>query len=193
MRGLAYFLGTHGRPRPHVQVAMNSQLRKVLQSANSAALVSFLVGALALVALSSGHAQRRCRRAKRSPRCRYGPGSAGCSARSMSPSSTVVAAELGATSLLALALAGQLATALVIDHFGWLGMPENPITWTRRRGVVLLGIGSLAHRALKPSAPAGRLTHLSRGLRPCANRRIGSIVLLAGGPAAGRAGRATTT
>ena len=39
------------------------------------------------------------------------------------------------------ALAGQLATALVIDHFGWLGLPVNPITWGRVAGVALLGIG----------------------------------------------------
>jgi transporter family-2 protein len=55
--------------------------------------------------------------------------------------STVVATELGATSLLALALLGQLATALVIDHFGWLGLPEHPITLTRLAGVALLGAG----------------------------------------------------
>jgi transporter family-2 protein len=56
-------------------------------------------------------------------------------------SSTVVAAELGTASLLGLALAGQLATALVIDHFGWLGMPEHPITWVRAAGVLLLASG----------------------------------------------------
>jgi transporter family-2 protein len=55
--------------------------------------------------------------------------------------STVVAAQLGTASLLGLALAGQLAMALVVDHFGWLGMPENPITLTRLAGVALLGVG----------------------------------------------------
>jgi transporter family-2 protein len=56
-------------------------------------------------------------------------------------SSTVVAVELGATTLLGLALLGQLATALVIDHFGWLGLPVNPLTWSRVAGVALLGLG----------------------------------------------------
>jgi transporter family-2 protein len=27
---------------------------------------------------------------------------------------------------------------VVIDHFGWLGLPEHPITWLRVAGVVLL-------------------------------------------------------
>jgi transporter family-2 protein len=56
-------------------------------------------------------------------------------------SSTIVAGELGTASLLGLALAGQLATALVIDHFGWLGMPEHPLTLTRIAGVGLLASG----------------------------------------------------
>jgi transporter family-2 protein len=56
-------------------------------------------------------------------------------------SSTVVAGELGAATLLGLALLGQLSTAMVIDHYGWLNMPVHPITWMRLAGVALLGGG----------------------------------------------------
>jgi len=35
-----------------------------------------------------------------------------------------------------------LAMAVVIDHFGWLGLPENPITWVRVTGVGLLAVGA---------------------------------------------------
>jgi transporter family-2 protein len=55
--------------------------------------------------------------------------------------STIVAMEVGATSLLVLAMAGQLLMALVVDHFGWLGLPEHPITWVRLLGVTLLAAG----------------------------------------------------
>jgi transporter family-2 protein len=55
--------------------------------------------------------------------------------------STVVAASLGTASLLGLTLLGQLATALVIDHYGWLGLAQHPITLTRLAGVALLGAG----------------------------------------------------
>jgi bacterial/archaeal transporter family-2 protein len=51
MRSLPYALGLAAGLGLTVQVGMNSQLRKVLQSANTAALVSFLVGTLALIAL----------------------------------------------------------------------------------------------------------------------------------------------
>ena len=51
MRSLAYVLGLVAGFGLTVQVGMNSQLRKVLQNANSAALISFLVGTVALVAI----------------------------------------------------------------------------------------------------------------------------------------------
>src|ERR1044071_10428396 len=51
MRILPYLLGLTAGLGLTVQVGMNSQLRKVLQSANTAALISFLVGTAALIAL----------------------------------------------------------------------------------------------------------------------------------------------
>ena len=51
MRGLAYLLGIVSGFGLTLQIGMNSRLRTVLQSANTAALVSFLVGTVALVAL----------------------------------------------------------------------------------------------------------------------------------------------
>ena len=51
MRGLAYFLGIAAGFGLTLQIGMNSQLRTVLQSANTAALISFLVGTVALVGL----------------------------------------------------------------------------------------------------------------------------------------------
>jgi transporter family-2 protein len=123
-----------------VQVGMNSQLRKVLQSANLAALVSFTVGTLALIALII---------VMRTPMPARDTIAAvpvwawlgGLLGAFYVATSTIVAADLGASTLLGLALAGQLATALVVDHFGWLGLPENPITWTRIAGVALVGAG----------------------------------------------------
>jgi bacterial/archaeal transporter family-2 protein len=123
-----------------VQVGMNSQLRKVLQSANLAALISFTVGTIALVALIL--VMRTPMPARDTfAAVPYWAWLGGLLGAFYVASSTVVATELGATTLLGLALAGQLATALVVDHFGWLGLPENPITWTRIAGVALVGAG----------------------------------------------------
>jgi bacterial/archaeal transporter family-2 protein len=140
MRSLPYALGLAAGLGLTVQVGMNSQLRKVLQSANTAALISFLVGTISLIALLLALRSPVPDRATFAavPWWAWFGGMLGAF---YVASSTVVAAELGTASLLGLALAGQLATALVIDHFGWLGMPEHPITWVRAAGVLLLASG----------------------------------------------------
>jgi transporter family-2 protein len=140
MRSLTWILGIVAGFGLTAQVGMNSQLRKVLQSANLAALISFTVGTIALIGLIM--AMRTPLPARETlvsvPLWAWFGGLLGAF---YVATSTIVAAELGATTLLGLALLGQLLTALVVDHFGWLGLPENPITWTRVAGVALLGAG----------------------------------------------------
>lgn len=140
MRTMTYVLGLVAGLGITVQIGMNSQLRKVLQSANTAALISFLVGTLALIALllaTRAELPSRDTLASVPVWAWFG----GVMGAFYVATSTVVAAELGTASLLGLALAGQLATALVIDHFGWLGLPEHPITWVRVAGVGFLALG----------------------------------------------------
>lgn len=50
----------------------------------------------------------------------------------------ILAPKLGATSMLALILAGQVISSLALDHFGWLGYPLHPISLPRLLGVLLI-------------------------------------------------------
>jgi len=139
-RFLPYVLGIVAGFGLSVQVGMNSQLRRTLHNANSAALISFLVGTLGLIAMllvTRADLPSRDTFATVPLWAWFG----GLLGAFYVASSTVVAGQLGTTSLLALALLGQLATALIIDHFGWLGLPEHPITLVRLAGVGLLGAG----------------------------------------------------
>lgn len=55
---------------------------------------------------------------------------------------TIVAVpHLGAMSVMALLVAGQMAMSMVMDHFGWLGIPAQPISMGRILGAVLLFSG----------------------------------------------------
>jgi len=140
MRGLAYLLGLTAGFGLTLQVALNSKLRTVMQSANTAALISFLVGTLGLIALfvvTRAPVPTRDTVASVPAWAWFG----GLMGAFYVAISTVVAAQLGTTSLLVLTLLGQLAMALVVDHFGWLDMPAHPITLTRLAGVALLGAG----------------------------------------------------
>jgi transporter family-2 protein len=49
---------------------------------------------------------------------------------------------LGAGGLTAATIAGQLALAVVIDHFGWLGVARSPITASKLFGITLLAFGT---------------------------------------------------
>ena len=49
---------------------------------------------------------------------------------------------LGAGGLTAATIAGQLALAVVIDHFGWLGVARSPITAAKIFGIALLALGT---------------------------------------------------
>ena len=140
MRGLAYFLGIASGFGLTLQIGMNSKLRTVLQNANTAALISFLVGTtglIVLLAVTRTPVPARDTLASVPAWAWFG----GLMGAFYVAISTVVASQLGTASLLGLALSGQLAMALVVDHFGWLGLPEHPITLTRQAGVALLGVG----------------------------------------------------
>ena len=85
MRGLAYFLGIASGFGLTLQIGMNSKLRTVLQNANTAALISFLVGTTGLVVLLAVTRTPRARARHAGIRAGCGPGSAGSWARSTSP------------------------------------------------------------------------------------------------------------
>jgi len=140
MRGLAYLLGIVAGFGLTVQVGMNTKLRAVMQSANTAALISFFVGTLGLIALvlvTRTPVPTRDTVATVPMWAWFG----GLMGAFYVAISTVVASQLGATSLLVLTLLGQLVLALMADHFGWMGLPVHPITLTRIAGVLLLAAG----------------------------------------------------
>jgi bacterial/archaeal transporter family-2 protein len=55
--------------------------------------------------------------------------------------SILVAHQLGAAALIALLVTGQMIASVVIDQFGWLGIPQRPVDLARLIGVGLLIAG----------------------------------------------------
>ena len=55
--------------------------------------------------------------------------------------SVILAPRLGVAVFTALVVAGQLVAALVMDHYGWLGMEVLPVTPGRLVGALLLAAG----------------------------------------------------
>jgi transporter family-2 protein len=49
--------------------------------------------------------------------------------------------RIGVALTFSLAIAGQMLITLLIDHFGWLGVPEKPINLYRVFGAALITVG----------------------------------------------------
>ena len=54
--------------------------------------------------------------------------------------------RLGVATTIILMVAGQLLLSVVLDHFGAMGMPKQPISWGRVAGVGLVIAGVLMVR-----------------------------------------------
>lgn len=123
------------------QAGVNATLGRALASPVHAALVSFAVGtlALALVAAARRDALPQTGALAGVPWWAWTGGLLGAG---FVATTIALAPRLGAAALLAGVLAGQLAAALLLDHFGWLGFAPRAVTLTRIAGVALVAAGA---------------------------------------------------
>ena len=57
-----------------------------------------------------------------------------------------VVPRIGVALAFSLAIGGQMIVTLLIDHFGWLGVPEKPLNLTRVLGAALITVGVILIR-----------------------------------------------
>lgn len=130
-----------------VQVGVNTSLRAAVGNPVMAALISFLIGSVALLAFLLLMRTPWPARAQLSavPAWMWLGGVLGAF---YVVSTIIVGPRIGAAALLALIVLGQLVTSLLVDHFGWLGFPEHPVTPLRLLGAVMLfgGMLLIVHR-----------------------------------------------
>ncbi len=58
-------------------------------------------------------------------------------------SAIVIAPRIGAASYVSAMVVGTVGASLVIDHFGWIGFPEHPVTVARILGGALVVAGMM--------------------------------------------------
>jgi transporter family-2 protein len=120
-----------------VQAGVNAQLRSVLGSPVTAALVSFLVGTAGLVtAAVIFRAPMALRAAWVASPWWYWVG--GLIGALYVVASIVLAPRLGAATLVAAVVAGQMIASLLLDQYGLLGFPTHPISGLRVLGAALV-------------------------------------------------------
>lgn len=123
-----------------LQAGVNSQLARFGGHALWASGISFLVGTLALLLIYSSMRQPwpTIETLKTAPLWAWTGGLMGAFFVS---SMAFFAPKLGATTLLALIIAGQIVTSLLLDHFGIAGFNSQTITPMRVFGVLLIATG----------------------------------------------------
>ena len=127
-----------------LQAPTNARLATAVASPVNAALVSFAVGTVALgVVAAILHTRPDVAATRALPWYAWLGGAYGAC--------FVVAAawgvpRLGAAMTITLMVAGQLALSLLLDHFGALGVPRQPLNLGRIAGVALVFAGVLLVR-----------------------------------------------
>ena len=123
-----------------VQAPTNAILGKASGSPIVAAFISFVIGTLALGAAVGATSGRLF-----DPSLKHVPWYAwlgGFYGAFFVAVAAFGAPRVGVGVLLTAAIAGQLAAALVLDHFGLLGLARHPVTLTRAAGLVLVLVGA---------------------------------------------------
>jgi transporter family-2 protein len=123
-----------------VQAGLNAQLRTVIGSPVAAALISFLVGTagLAVVALALRTPLPLQTAWAAAPWWQWTGGLIG---GVYVLASIVLAPRLGAATLVAAVVAGQMLSSLILDQYGMVGFTVHPISPIRLVGAVLVIVG----------------------------------------------------
>jgi transporter family-2 protein len=122
-----------------LQAPTNAILARAGGSPVLAALISFTVGTLCLFAVWLGSAARpRTAAFAGLPWYAWLGGAYGAVYVAIA---AYAAPKIGIASLITIGIAGQIAIALLLDHFGLLGLPREPVNLGRVLGAILVVAG----------------------------------------------------
>ena len=122
------------------QAAINNKLASYVESPISAAFISFLIGTIALFVymLATGTPISGLAGIKDAPPVAWLGGLLGAF---FVTSAVILAPRIGVAMTFSLIVAGQMLITLVLDHFGFLGLPVTKVSWARVGGILLITLG----------------------------------------------------
>jgi transporter family-2 protein len=125
-----------------VQFAANARLEESVDSPALALLLAFAIGTVALFILTmSGVLGRGDLAAARD--VPWWSWLGGLLSVCILMTSMIAVKSLGTGAVVSALVFGQLTSAMVIDHFGWLDVEQNPISAYKIAGAVFLCAGAL--------------------------------------------------
>jgi len=119
------------------QAAVNNKMAAVVDSPISAAFISFVVGTIGLLVftVATGTPLGNLAAAKNAPPIAWIGGLMGAF---FVASSVALVPRLGVALTFSLIVAGQMLITLVLDHFGFLGVPVKEVSLIRVLGIFLI-------------------------------------------------------
>ena len=122
------------------QAAINARLNDFISNPIVVAFVSFVVGAVSLLAyiVFSGASLSSIWTAKNVPLIAWTGGLLGTY---FVACTVILVPKLGVALTFSLIIAGQMVLTLIIDHFALFGVPERPVSLARAGGVALIVLG----------------------------------------------------
>jgi len=124
-----------------LQSVINAELGRGLGHPVSAAFVSFAVGTLALFVYVLATRLPLATPAKLAALPWWTWVFGGLIGAYFVSAAASLAPRLGVTVFFMTVVAGQLGMALLLDHFGWLGLSERPVSAGRLAGIALMVAG----------------------------------------------------
>lgn len=121
-----------------IQAGTNSLLGRVLQNPVMASLINFLVGLIPLSILVALLTSDFHRTLAHVPKTKWWMWVGGFLGASLVTMAIFTAPKIGSSRMFALVICGQLLGSLIIDHFGLLGLPQQPINFMRIVGVLFI-------------------------------------------------------
>ncbi len=128
-----------------LQAAINARLARTVGGAVWAATVSGLVVTIVLAAVASA-ATRAGPRTSGLDALPWWAWTGGLCGAVVLSATTAIAPRLGTASMIALVMTGQVLSSLVLDNFGLLGLPAEPLSLKRLAAAALLMGGAALMR-----------------------------------------------
>ncbi len=124
------------------QAAMNARMRTFVINPFYSAMINFSVGALALITVIVFMLiQQQPGNLRGSASAPWWAWCGGFIGASLVVGGVLIVPRTGAATYSVALITGQLLGALLLDHYGWLGLPTRPLTPPRLVGALILLLG----------------------------------------------------
>lgn len=141
MKTLFYILPILAGVAMSIQAGINGQLRAATHHPVLSAFISFLGGTIAL-AIMLFFTKQALPSLQQYGAIEWYKFTGGLLGVFVVTAVLLTVQEIGASNMFVLLVAGQLITALLMDHFGVLGLRSNPISWQKLMGIGMVVVGA---------------------------------------------------